>query len=403
MFTVIEQLQSVVHEHRDQMAELTAKLIAIDTENPPGRGYKKCLNVIGEALEALGFVSRIEPVPGGDVDPDHPRLWLCSDLGEGPRAVYFHGHVDVVPADDPSQFEPRVTDDTILGRGSTDMKGGLVSMIYAMKALSEAGVVLDGKVALRIVPDEETGGALGSRALAELGQLVEDDAVAMFTAEPTGGTVWHASRGAITCRITVKGRPSHVGLQYRGVNAFEKMLVVAGALRGLKDEVEQRVTTYPLEPEQARHSILMMGGETSGGRNFNVVPERFTFTVDRRINPEEDFDAERERLLEVARSATENVDVEVFQEARPASVSEIHPAARALASAIEDVRGTPARFELCPGILEIRFYAERGVPAFAYGPGLLSVAHGPKEFIKRRDQENVAVVYALTAARLLSA
>ena len=215
--------------------------------------------------------------------------------------------------------------------------------------------------------------------------------------------MWHASRGAITCRITVKGRPSHVGLQYRGVNAFEKMLVVAGALRGLKDEVEQRVTTYPLEPERARHSILMMGGETTGGRNFNVVPERFTFTVERRINPEEDFDTERERLLKVARSATENVDVEVFQEARPASVSETHPAARALASAIEDVRGTPARFELCPGILEIRFYAERGVPAFAYGPGLLSVAHGPKEFIKRRDLENVAVVYALTAARLLSA
>ena len=182
------------------------------------------------------------------------------------------------------------------------------------------------------------------------------------------------------------------------------MLGVAGALRGLKDEIEQRVTTYPLEPEQARHSILMMGGETSGGRNFNVVPERFTFTVDRRVNPEEDFDTERERLLEVVRTAAEDVDVEgdVFQEARPAGVSETHPAARTLARAIVDVRGTPARFELCPGILEIRFYAERGVPAFAYGPGLLFVAHGPKEFIKRRELEDVAVVYALTAARLLA-
>ena len=404
MFGVIEQLRELVGSYRDAMAELTAKLIAIDTENPLGRGYKKCLDIIGEALEALGFWSQIEPVPGGDVDSSHPRFWLRSGLGEGERAVYFHGHVDVVPADDPSQFEPRVTDDTIFGRGSTDMKGGLVSMIYAMKALSEAGVVLDGKLALRIVPDEETGGTLGSRALAELGQLAGDDAVTMFTAEPTGGTIWHASRGAITCRIKVKGLPSHVGLQYRGVNAFEKMLTVAAALSGLKDEVEQRVTSYPLEPEQARHSILMIGGEASGGRNFNVVPECFTFTVDRRINPEEDFDTERERLLEVVRSAAENVDVEVdvFQEARPAAVSETHPAARVLARAIEDVRGTPARFELCPGILEIRFYAERGVPAFAYGPGLLTVAHGPKEFIKRRDLEDVAVVYALTAARLLS-
>ena len=182
------------------------------------------------------------------------------------------------------------------------------------------------------------------------------------------------------------------------------MLAVAAALSGLKDEVEQRVTTYPLEPEQARHSILMMGGETSGGRNFNVVPERFTFTVDRRINPEENFDTERQRLLEVVHSAAENIDVEmdVFQKARPAGVSETHPAARPLASVIEDVRGTPAPFELCPGILENRFYAQLGVPAFAYGPGLLSVAHGPKEFVKRRDLEEVAVVYALLAARLLA-
>lgn len=47
--------------------------------------------------------------------------------------------------------------------------------------------------------------------------------------------------------------------------------------------------------------------------------------------------------------------------------------------------------------------AEQGIPAFAYGPGLLSVAHGPKEFVKKRDIEAVALVYALAAARMLSA
>ena len=58
--------------------------------------------------------------------------------------------------------------------------------------------------------------------------------------------------------------------------------------------------------------------------------------------------------------------------------------------------------ELCPGILEIRFYAEKGIPAFAYGPGLLSVAHGPNEFVMRRVLEECAVVYGLAALRLLS-
>ena len=132
------------------------------------------------------------------------------------------------------------------------------------------------------------------------------------------------------------------------------MLPVAQALRQVKAEVEQRVTEYPIEPQEARHSILMMGGEVQGGVNFNVVPESFSFTVDRRINPEEDFDREKRRLLEAI-----DADVDVFQEARPAGVSEADPAAVALA--IAEVRGEPAAFELCPGILEIRFYAERGV------------------------------------------
>ena len=60
-----------------------------------------------------------------------------------------------------------------------------------------------------------------------------------------------------------------------------------------------------------------------------------------------------------------------------------------------------ARFELCPGLLEIRFYAERGIPAFAYGPGLLTVPHGPNEFVPIDRIVPCAEVYALTAAELV--
>jgi acetylornithine deacetylase/succinyl-diaminopimelate desuccinylase-like protein len=72
-----------------------------------------------------------------------------------------------------------------------------------------------------------------------------------------------------------------------------------------------------------------------------------------------------------------------------------------LAESIKDASGEEARFELCPGILETRFYAVAGIPALACGPGLLTVSHGPKEFIKRKDLEACAVIYALTAARVL--
>ena len=56
---------------------------------------------------------------------------------------------------------------------------------------------------------------------------------------------------------------------------------------------------------------------------------------------------------------------------------------------------------MCPGLLEIRFYAERGIPAFAYGPGLLSVSHGPDEYVSVDRVVECAQIYALTAAQLL--
>ena len=384
------------------MAQLVADLVAIPTQNPPAVDYERALRLFGAACSRLGLDARIEPVPGGQRPGHEPRWWLRARLGRGNRIVHFHGHIDVVPANAPDLFNPRITEDTIFGRGSSDMKGGLVSMLYAMHALIEAGVELDGQIALTVVPDEETGGALGSRALLDAGLLVDDRAVAMMTAEPTSGVIWNACRGAITCRVRVPGRPSHVGLQYLGVNAFERTWRVLNALHALKQEVEARLTNYPIEPEAARASILMMGGEVSGGANFNVVPDAFSFSVDRRLNPEEDFDTEKARLLAAIRDAGVGAEIEIIQEARPAGVPDSAPEARALAAAVEEVRGEPASLELCPAMLEIRFHAEKGVPAFAYGPGLLSVSHGPKEFVKRRDLEECAVVYARAAMSLLS-
>jgi acetylornithine deacetylase/succinyl-diaminopimelate desuccinylase-like protein len=73
-----------------------------------------------------------------------------------------------------------------------------------------------------------------------------------------------------------------------------------------------------------------------------------------------------------------------------------------LACNVEAVMGRPAQFEMCPGLLEIRFYAERGIPAFAYGPGLLTVSHGPNEFVPTERIVQCAQIYALTAAEMLA-
>jgi acetylornithine deacetylase/succinyl-diaminopimelate desuccinylase family protein len=383
------------------MRDFTEALMAVPTENPPSAHYEACVDVFQEELSRLGIEHEVIAVPDRIAAGRQ-----CVLAGHGPsgRTLYFHGHYDVVPASEPEQLRPRRKGTFLFGRGSADMKSGLAAMLYAICALRDCRVPLAGRIGLVVVPDEETGGAGGSRYLADIGRIGRDG-IGMLTAEPTGGVVWNANRGAITLRITVRGRSAHVGLQHTGVNAFEGMLDVAAALRRVKAEVETR-TTAGDEPEAARRSILLLGGQCTGGSNFNVVPASCEFTVDRRINPEENLAVERARLLAVldaARARGIELDLDVFQEGESASSAIDAPLARALARSIDTVTGRKPRFALCPGLLETRFYASRGVPAYAYGPGLLSVAHGPHEFVNMRDVVRSAAVYALTAAQLLAA
>jgi acetylornithine deacetylase/succinyl-diaminopimelate desuccinylase-like protein len=226
----------------------------------------------------------------------------------------------------------------------------------------------------------------------------------MLTAEPTSGAVWNASRGAISLRVTVHGRPAHVGLSCQGINAFERMLLVARELEQLQGAVSSRETAWHITPRAARRSILMMGGECRGGSNFNVVPKSCSFTVDRRTNPEEDLAAEKAALFEVfdrMRQRGIDLDIEIFQEGASSATSPNHELARALAHSAARVTGKPPEFEMCPGLLESRFYAAKGIPALAYGPGLLSVSHGPNEFVPLRNLRNTALVYGLTSLQTL--
>ena len=376
-----------VREYREAMVDLTRRLVSIPTENPPGNCYAEARDVILRELADLGFDNT--EVAGE---------CILSSCGQGEAVLYFSGHYDVVPAQNPGQFDPIVQGPNLFGRGSSDMKSGLAAMIYAAKTLRDGGVALQGRIGLLFVPDEETAGPRGSRYLAERG-LLGRHAIGMLTPEPTGGVVWNANRGAITLKVTVKGKSAHVGRQTEGINAFERMLVVAQSLMALKREVETRATAFHTAPDALRRSILMLGGQVESGSNFNVVPESCSFTVDRRINPEENFEQEKARLLALVDQP--DVVVEILQEGEAAGTPEDAPLANALAHSVAQVTGRPARFELCPGLLETRFYAQRGIPALAYGPGLLAVSHGPNEFVPIERIVECAAVYALTAAGML--
>jgi succinyl-diaminopimelate desuccinylase len=394
---VKSRVRARVAQMKDRIVDLTCHLITIPTENPPGRSYAECVELLETELEVLDLPCEVIEVPGSG---EYPRYVLLSGFGTGPT-LYMHGHYDVVLASHPSQFDPVIRNDRIEGRGASDMKSGIAAMVYALNALRPEK--LNGRIELVLVPDEETGGMLGSGYLANSARLGRDG-IGAIVGEPTSGVVWNASRGAVTLRVRVRGRLAHVALQHEGRNAFEGALPILAELQELKAKVEKHRTSFKIDPDVAKHSILMLGGEVTGGRQFNTVPERFSFTIERRFNPEEELETEKKRLLEAidrARPSWVEVEVDVIQEGESSATDADCSLGRALADSIKEVTGNQPSFELCPGLLEARFYSQLGMPALAYGPGVLSVSHGPKEYVKVERLVECSEIYALTALKML--
>jgi succinyl-diaminopimelate desuccinylase len=390
-----------LEERADEMAALLAALVRVPTENPPGRELGRCAGVLRDALERLGFAPElIELQPAGSLE--RPAV-VRGSIGDHGPLVYFHGHFDVVPAQSPSQFEPQRRDGRIVGRGTADMKGGLVSMLYGAAAARDLGLLAGRRIVFHFVCDEETGSTAGSGHLRDAG-LIDPGAVAMLTAEPTGGVIWHACRGAITLRVSTSGREAHVGYVHEGVNAFEHMIRIAEPLTALSHELLGKRTAFPVESDDAAGSMLVVGGQAGAGAGFNVVPGSAWFSVDRRFNPEERLDEELARLTgmieQAAGAAGADVSVEVLQAQPSGSTDPDHPAARTLARCVEAVDGAPAAFRLCPGVLDTRWYSQLGIPAFAYGGGRLDVSHGPHEYIEEAAMRRCAAIYALFAAEI---
>jgi succinyl-diaminopimelate desuccinylase len=381
----VTDVKAWLDDRAEEMAALVETFVRIPTENPPGRERERCAEALCVAMERLGF---------------SPELLADSAVvrggaGGGPEIVYYHGHFDVVPAQNPAQFVPQRDDGRIVGRGTADMKGGLVSMLYGAAAANALGLLDGRRIVFHFVCDEETGSTAGSGHLREAG-LIDPEAVAMLTAEPTGGVIWHACRGAITLRVRVAGREAHVGYVHEGDNAFEHMIRIAEPLAALSHELLEQRTSFPVESEAAGGSMLVVGGQAGSGAGFNAVPGSAWFSLDRRFNPEEELEQELERLtgmIEAAAGGAE-VEIEVLQKQPSGSTDQDHPAARALAACVEAVEGAAPVFRLCPGVLETRWYSQLGIPAFGYGGGRLDVSHGPREYIDEAAMRRCAAVYA---------
>jgi len=249
------RIEQAVEQHREEALALLQALVRA----PSLEGNEKqCQEIAARHLRASGMeVDMWEPldaelaahpayVPTGKSYADRPNvIGIWRGTGGG-RSLKLNGHVDVVPTG-PAQtwsvdpFGGEFINGRVYGRGSADMKGGVVANILTAQALKTAGIRLKGDLIVEIVVDEEAGGN-GTLAAIMRGYTADG---CIFT-EPTGlHRIAVSNRGAQYFRIIVAGQEGGTEYKYQLVNPITKGL-----------EVFQAVEAYAIMREsQASHPL----------------------------------------------------------------------------------------------------------------------------------------------------
>jgi len=360
------------------------------------------------------------PLPELLAAPDFPGVEVHRDeawglvgrlpgtgSGDGPTLM-FDGHVDVVPVGDPAAwstpdpFSGRVVAGELHGRGSCDMKAGLVAAIAAVSAVRRSGAPLRGDLLLACVAGEEDGG-LGTYATLRRGWTAD----ACVVPEPTGLDLVTANAGALTFRLRVPGLATHASRRTEGVSAVEKLVPLLAALQRLEADRNREVDplmdrwamAYPLSIGRVR-----AGDWASSVPDLLVAEGRLGVALDEPVT-------EARAALELAVAEASAADPWLrdhpatvewwggqFASGRLAADSDLADRVAAAHDAGTG-GGTPDRWG-APYGSDLRLLAGAGVPTLHYGPGDAVLAHAPDERVPLADVHTTTRTLALLALDL---
>ena len=365
---------------------------------------------------------RIETDPAAFArDPDFPgaempRSTLPVVVGRigrpGARRLLLVGHVDVVPPGDLATWSVDpwagdVRDGELYGRGACDMKGGVVAILAALRALVASGAAdsLNGEVVAVAVPSEEDGGQ-GMLAAIRAGWTGD----AAIITEPTGLDLVIAHAGAITFRLTVPGRAAHASVRREGVSALDNLFTLMQALEA--DEASRNAAeTDPLmTPLGLPYPTII--GKVEGGDWASTVLDRVVAEGRYGVKLGQSWrDAEADLRACIDAAAAEDpflrdhpVGLEItggrFSSSR---VAADHPLPVSVAAAAEATLGRRPALLGEPYGADMRLLVNEGsTPTVIFGPGDVRVAHSADESVPLAQVADCARVLAAWVVRDLA-
>jgi len=347
----------------------------VNPDGDPGTnqvGEGRIADYLAEFLRGIGAQVEVR-----EVLPDRPNVvahWPGRRPGQ-PR-VLFAPHTDTVSVGGMSidPFSGEIRDGRVWGRGASDTKGPMAAMLWALKESRETLPSLAHEVWFAGLMSEEAD-QYGSRALAS-----QERFDFVIAAEPTDLEVVHTHKGSAFFNLRTTGCAAHAARPDLGSNAIDKMLDVLALIRTefAAEFAEQR------DPLLGRSTLSI--GTIRGGTKTNIIPDFCEASVDMRFVPghyqPEIIQGFRQRLARVC------PDVEIAATPSPPLYTDpAHPLIVKLGECGAKPVGAPWFCDAC-------FFAERGMPAVALGPGSICQAHTKDEYIAVEDLQRGVEFFA---------
>jgi acetylornithine deacetylase/succinyl-diaminopimelate desuccinylase family protein len=352
--------------------ELTQELIRINSENPPGN-EREVAKFIKDFLEDLKISTEL-------IEFDSNRFNVVASIGSG-KGMMLNGHMDTVPAGqnwkiDP--FEGKIVDGKIYGRGSSDMKGGLASILTAVKNLSKEK--FKKKLLLTFVADEEVA-MRGTKYLINNRKEIFKDVKYGLVAECNDLNITTAQKGITDITVKFKGKAAHGSMPELGDNAILKASDFIQEVKKLINELKKK-----------RDSVLGSGtinvGVIRGGTKVNVVPDSCEVEVDRRMIPGETVQIAIKQIKNILKRLKINAEIITRNDRLPMKIDKNMEIIKILNSI--------GKFKLTgsSGYTEIElYYRDAGVPCITLGPGISDQAHVANEYIPIKNLQKAVNVY----------
>ncbi len=376
--------------------ENLAKLVSFDTTSR--NSNLELIEWVEAYLQPFGAI--LTRVP----NEDGSKANLIASFGPVDVAggVVLSGHTDVVPVDGQDWHSDPWTllekDGKLYGRGTCDMKGFSACALALVPAMATAKLSVPIHIALSY--DEEIG-CLGAHSLVEQLNALFPGVAAVIIGEPSDMKVVSGQKGLASSTIEITGREAHSSQIQQGVSAIMEAIPLMSALRDMAAEARFIAPKdSPFEP--AGTSITI--GLLEGGTAVNILARHCSFTYDIRYeagdDPRKYEDKMRELVVALDASikarAPEGGAIMIPRSLSPAMTPEVNGAAETLARALTGDNTLRAVAYATEGGI----FQGAGLSTVICGPGSISQAHQPDEFVEIEQIESCVGFLERLVARL---